>query len=70
MNRKLLILDVVLAAVAVYAGFQFRGQWLAAKAREAAIVNRKPLSACQRSESPSTATGSGRMFSPGSRQPR
>jgi hypothetical protein len=42
LNRKLLILDVVLAAVAVYAGFQFRGQWLAAKAREAAIVNRKP----------------------------
>ena len=41
MNRKLLILDVVLAAVAVYAGFQFRGQWLAAKAREAAILNRK-----------------------------
>jgi hypothetical protein len=42
LNRKLLILDVVLAAVAVYAGFQFRGQWLAAKAREAAIANRKP----------------------------
>ena len=42
MNRKLLILDVVLAAVAVYAGFQFRSQWLAAKAREAAIVNQKP----------------------------
>ena len=41
MNRKLLILDVVLAAVAVYAGFQFRGQWLAAKARQAAILNRK-----------------------------
>ena len=42
MNRKLLVLNVVLAAVAVYAGFQLRGQWLAAKAREAAIVNRKP----------------------------
>ncbi len=42
MNRKLLILDVVLAAVAVYAGFQFRSQWLAAKAREAAIMNQKP----------------------------
>ena len=42
MNRKLLILDVVLAALAVYAGFQFRGQWLAAKARQAAIANRKP----------------------------
>ncbi|MGA2770337.1 MAG: hypothetical protein ABSG26_05940 [Bryobacteraceae bacterium] len=42
MNRKLLILDVALAAMAVYAGFQFRGQWLAAKAREAATLNRKP----------------------------
>ena len=42
MNRKLLILDVVLAAVAVYAGFQFRSQWIAAKAREAAVLNRKP----------------------------
>ena len=41
MNRKLLILDVVLAAVAVYAGFQFRGQWLAVKAHEAAILNQK-----------------------------
>jgi hypothetical protein len=36
------MLDVVLAAVAVYAGFQFHGQWLAAKARQTAIVNRKP----------------------------
>jgi hypothetical protein len=42
LNRKLLILDVALAAVAVYAGFQFRSQWLAAKAHEAAILNRKP----------------------------
>ncbi len=41
MNRKLLILDVALAAVAVYAGFQFHSQWLAAKTREAAILNRK-----------------------------
>jgi hypothetical protein len=42
LNRKLLILDVVLAAAAVYAGFQFRSQWLAAKAREAAVLNQKP----------------------------
>jgi len=42
LNRKLLILDVVLVALAVYAGFQFRSQWLAAKAREAAIMNQKP----------------------------
>ena len=41
MNRKLLILDVVLAAVAVFAGFQFRSQWIAAKAREAAVLNQK-----------------------------
>ncbi|MGA2271641.1 MAG: hypothetical protein ABSH44_24525 [Bryobacteraceae bacterium] len=41
MNRKLLILDVVLATAAVYMGFQFRSQWLAAKAREAAILNQK-----------------------------
>ena len=41
MNRKLLILDVALAAVAVYAGFQFHSQWLVAKTREAAILNRK-----------------------------
>jgi len=42
---QLLILDVVLAAVAVYAGFQFRSQWMAAKAREAAVLNRKPPAA-------------------------
>jgi hypothetical protein len=42
LNRKLLILDVVLAAAAVYAGFQFRSQWMAAKAREAAILHRQP----------------------------
>jgi hypothetical protein len=41
LNRKLLILDVVLAAVAVYAGFQFRSQWLAVQAREAANANRR-----------------------------
>jgi hypothetical protein len=41
LNRKLLMLNVVLAAVAVYAGFQFRSQWLAAKAREAAVLNQK-----------------------------
>jgi hypothetical protein len=41
LNRKLLMLDVVLAAVAIYAGFQFHSQWLAAKAREAAVLNRK-----------------------------
>ena len=42
MNRKLLILDVVLAAVAVYAGFQFRSQFLAVQAREGALTGRKP----------------------------
>ena len=42
MNRKLLILDVVLAAVAVYAGFQFRSQFRAVQAREGALTGRKP----------------------------
>jgi hypothetical protein len=36
LNRKLLILDVVLVAVLGYAGFQFRNMYRAAKAREAA----------------------------------
>jgi hypothetical protein len=42
LNRKLLILDVVLAAVAVYAGFQFRSQFRAVQAREGALTGRKP----------------------------
>ena len=42
MNRKLLLLDVVLAAVAIWAGFQLRNEWRAAKAREAAMRNRRP----------------------------
>lgn len=41
MNRKLLMLDVLLAAAVVYAGFQLRNQWLAAKAREAATLRRR-----------------------------
>ena len=41
MNRKLLILDVVLVAVLAYAGFQFRSMWLAAKAHEAAELRKK-----------------------------
>jgi len=36
LNRKLLTLNVVLVALAIYAGFQLHGQWVAAKAREAA----------------------------------
>jgi hypothetical protein len=40
LNRKLLILDVALLAVVVYAGFQLRNQWRAARAREAARLNR------------------------------
>lgn len=39
MNRKLLILDCVLAAVLIYAGFQFRRQWQGTKAREAARLH-------------------------------
>ncbi len=41
MNRKLLILDVVLVAVLGYAGFQFRNMWRAAKAREATELNKR-----------------------------
>ncbi len=41
MNRKLLILDVVLVAVLAYAGVQFRSMWKAATAREAAKLNVK-----------------------------
>lgn len=37
MNRKLMILNVVLAGTIVYGGMELRGQWLAAKAREAKI---------------------------------
>ena len=36
MSRRLLLLDVVLAAVVVWAGVQFRRQWIAGKAHEAA----------------------------------
>lgn len=38
MNRKLWILNVVLVAIAVYAGFQFRREWRAARGREAATL--------------------------------
>lgn len=41
MNRKLLILDVALAAAVVWAGFQFRDQWRASRARQSATLNRK-----------------------------
>ena len=40
MNRKLVLLNLVLAAVAVYAGVQWRNQWKAAKARETAMLHK------------------------------
>jgi hypothetical protein len=40
LNRKLVLLNLVLAAVAVYAGVQWRNQWKAAKAREAAMLHK------------------------------
>jgi hypothetical protein len=45
LNRKLLLLDVVLVAVVAYVVFQFRDEWRAAKARETSTLNRqlKPL---------------------------
>jgi hypothetical protein len=42
LNRKLLLLDVVLVAVVVYVGFQFRNEWRAARERETAALNRRP----------------------------
>lgn len=42
MNRKLWFLNIVLVAIAIYAGFQFRRQWQAAKAREAATLRVPP----------------------------
>jgi hypothetical protein len=41
LKRKLLLLDLVLAAASAYAAWQFRMEWRAAKAREAALLNRK-----------------------------
>ena len=41
MRRKLLLLNISLAVLVVYAGWQLRSAWLAAKAREAAALNRK-----------------------------
>jgi hypothetical protein len=38
LNRKLLILDVALAAGAICGGFELHSQWAAAKARQAEIV--------------------------------
>jgi hypothetical protein len=38
LKRKIVILNVILAAVAVFAGLQLRNEWLAAKAREAATL--------------------------------
>ena len=38
MNRKLLLLDVVLVAVIAYAGYQFRNEQRAARARESAAI--------------------------------
>ena len=47
MNRKLVLLNVVLAAVIVYAGIAWRNQYRAEKAREAALRNAriKPVAA-------------------------
>jgi len=42
LNRKLILLNVVLAGLAVYAGLQLHDLWLASKARQAAQV-KKPI---------------------------
>ena len=41
MNRKLLIVDAVLAAVLIYAGAQFYGHWRATRAHELDVLNRR-----------------------------
>src|SRR5579883_957765 len=41
MNRKLLILDLVLVAVVIAAGVEFRASWKAAKAQEEATAKKK-----------------------------
>ena len=45
MKRKLLLLNVVLLALLAYAGWQVRRSYVAAKAREAAELNRRAKSA-------------------------
>ena len=42
MNRKLLLLNVALVAAAIVIGMRAREQWLAAKARDEAIMRRRP----------------------------
>jgi hypothetical protein len=39
LNRKIILLNVVLAAAAIFAGFQLRNEWRAAKRREAATLH-------------------------------
>jgi len=45
LKRKLLLLDLALGVLIAYVAWQFRMEWLAAKAREAALLNRKPPAA-------------------------
>ena len=45
MNRKLLALNALLAALLVWAGLQWRGQYLAAKARESKMRSAKAIMA-------------------------
>jgi hypothetical protein len=45
LNRKIVVLNVVLAAVVVFAGLQLRNQWRAAKSREAATLHAAPVKA-------------------------
>jgi len=42
LNRKLVVLDVVLAAGVVYGGFQLHSEWAAAKARQAGMPGPAP----------------------------
>jgi hypothetical protein len=56
LNRKLLLLDVALVAALVWGGFRFRDEWQAAKAREAATMNRKVKTAAPPPFTPTPAS--------------
>jgi hypothetical protein len=43
LNRKIIILNVVLAAVVIFACFQLRNEWRAARSREAIAMHPKPV---------------------------
>lgn len=57
MNRKLLVLNLALIAALGYAGLRIRGEWRAAKARQAATLSRKATLAAPPPFTPLTPPG-------------